>query len=401
MEHIKSRLKALLKQADWSSEDREWLLTFLDSEDSILLREMLREAFFQDLGSSPIQRDQKSREILEKIHQRIGYPEMVTASRRSFSYKWAAIAACLILIVSTTFYLLRSDRQDQELPVVSAVKQPLINDFAPGGEKAVLTLSDGSVVILDDASNGKITQQEAVSVEKLSQGALKYAGGESSDKLAFNTISTPRGGTFQITLSDGSRVWLNAATSLKFPVNFIGTERRVELTGEAYFEIAKNKSKPFIVDVAGKQDVRVLGTHFNINSYSDERSINTTLLEGSIAIKVNGQTDDKLLTPGQQFSLFPSGKTTIWEAVNLEETVAWKEGKFDFGESMDLEQVMRQVGRWYDVDIDYKGDFSGIQIGGSISRNVSASKVFEMLEMTGVARFSISGKKVTVLAPLK
>lgn len=401
MEHIKSRLKALLKQADWSSEDREWLLTFLDSEDSILLREMLREAFFHDLGSYPIQRDQKSREILEKIHQRIGYPEMVTASRRSFSYKWAAIAASLILIVSTTFYLLRSDRQDQELPVVSAVKQPLINDFAPGGEKAVLTLSDGSVVILDDASNGKITQQDAVSVEKLSQGALKYAGGESSDKLAFNTISTPRGGTFQITLSDGSRVWLNAATSLKFPVNFIGTERRVELTGEAYFEIAQNKSKPFVVDVAGKQDVRVLGTHFNINSYSDERSINTTLLEGSIAIKVKGQTDDKLLTPGQQFSLFPSGKSTIRDAVNLEETVAWKEGKFDFGESMDLEQVMRQVGRWYDVDIDYKGDFSGIQIGGSISRNVSASKVFEMLEMTGVARFSISGKKVTVSAPLK
>lgn len=401
MEHIKSRLKALLKQADWSSEDREWLLTFLDSEDSILLREMLREAFFQDLGSSPIQRDQKSREILEKIHQRIGYPETVTDSRRSFSYKWVAIAASLMLIISTTFYLLRSDRQDQKLPVVSAVKQPLINDFAPGGEKAVLTLSDGSVVILDDASNGKITQQEAVSVEKLSQGALRYAGGETSDKLAFNTISTPRGGTFQITLSDGSRVWLNAATSLKFPVNFIGTERRVELTGEAYFEIAQNKSKPFVVDVAGKQDVRVLGTHFNINSYSDERSINTTLLEGSIAIKVNGQTDDKLLTPGQQFSLFPSGKSTIRDAVNLEETVAWKEGKFDFGESMDLEQVMRQVGRWYDVDIDYKGDFSGIQIGGSISRNVSASKVFEMLEMTGVARFSISGKKVTVSAPLK
>lgn len=326
MEHIKSRLKALLKQADWSSEDREWLLTFLDSEDSILLREMLREAFFQDLGASRARRDQKSREILEKIHQRIGYPETVTASRRSFSYKWVAIAASLILIISTTFYLLRSDSQDQELPVVSAVKQPLINDFAPGGEKAVLTLSDGSVVILDDVSNGKITQQEAVSVEKLSQGALKYAGGESSDKLAFNTISTPRGGTFQITLSDGSRVWLNAASSLKFPVNFIGTERRVELTGEAYFEIAQNKSKPFIVDVAGKQDVRVLGTHFNINSYSDERSINTTLLEGSIAIKVNGQADDKLLTPGQQFSLFKSGKSIIRDAVNLEETVAWKEG---------------------------------------------------------------------------
>ena len=264
-----------------------------------------------------------------------------------------------------------------------------------------MTLADGSVVILDDVSNGHITQQGKVNIEKLKEGELQYRTSDETGVLAYNAISTPRGGKFQITLSDGSRVWLNAASSLRFPVHFVGGERRVELKGEGYFEVAKDKSRPFIVDVAGKEEVEVLGTHFNINSYSDEASVNTTLLEGSVSIKVNGSKEPKLLVPGQQFMLFNSGKSKIHEDANLEETIAWKEGKFHFGESMDLEQVMRQIGRWYDVDIEYEGEISGIHLGGTISRNVSASKVFEMLEMTGVAKFRIDGRKVTVAAQKK
>lgn len=403
MENIKDKLKQLLKQTNWTSDDRQWLLTFLDSDDAILLRELLREEFFEDLQVVGIHQDEKAREILEKIHQRIVYYESKTKPKTPFFFKWTAVAASLILFVSFAIFLYKSDKTNE---TISSVKkgvqgQLFSNDLAPGGEKAVLTLADGSVVILDDVSNGHITQQEKVDIEKLNEGELRYSSSNEIGILAYNSISTPRGGKFQITLSDGSKVWLNAASSLRFPVHFIGKERRVELIGEGYFEIAKDKSRPFIVDVAGKEEVEVLGTHFNINSYSDEASINTTLLEGSVSIKVKGSNDPRLLIPGQQFILLNSGKSKIKEDVNLEETIAWKEGKFHFGESMDLEQVMRQIGRWYDVDIQYEGDFSGIHLGGTISRNVSASKVFEMLEMTEVAKFSIEGRKVTVAAQKK
>ncbi len=268
----------------------------------------------------------------------------------------------------------------------------------PGSDKAVLTLSDGSIIILDDASAGHIAMQEKVKVSKIDDGILVYQPNELSTALVYNSISTPKGGKFSITLSDGSRVWLNAASSLRFPVNFVGKERRVELTGEGYFEIAKDKSKPFIVDVAGKEEVEVLGTHFNINAYNDESSINTTLLEGSIKVKTAGSAQSKLLSPGQQFMLFSEGKNKVHSDVDLDETIAWKNDKFDFGESTDLENVMRQIARWYDVEVEYAGNVSGIHLSGSISRNVDASKVFQMLELTGVAQFRISGKKVIVMA---
>ncbi len=235
-------------------------------------------------------------------------------------------------------------------------------------------------------------------IRKLSQGALVYQGGMPSNELIYNSISTPKGGKFQITLADGTKVWLNAASSLRFPVQFVGGERRVELTGEGYFEVAKNPLKPFVVDVAGREEVLVLGTHFNINSYGDEESINTTLLEGSVNIRSKASPVGKRLVPGQQHLLFSEGRYRIRSDVDTEKTIAWKNDKFDFGESMELKSVMRQIERWYNVEIEYEGDVSSIELSGSISRNVPANKVFEMLELTGVASFRIREGKVLVMA---
>jgi ferric-dicitrate binding protein FerR (iron transport regulator) len=201
-----------------------------------------------------------------------------------------------------------------------------------------------------------------------------------------------------LTLSDGTKVWLNASSLLKFPVVFNGNERKVELHGEGYFEVAENKQKPFKVDVAGRGEVEVLGTHFNVNAYADEASLNTTLLEGSVKVKVGSNAKPSMLVPGQQARIFPNGELRTTSNINLEEVVAWKNGKFHFGESTDMETVMRQIGRWYDVEVEYSGNFSGKHLGGTISRDVNASKVFEMLEMTGIAKFRIVGKKVLVVA---
>ena len=202
-------------------------------------------------------------------------------------------------------------------------------------------------------------------------------------------------------LADGSKVWLNAASSLRFPANFSGKERRVELTGEGYFEVAKNAAMPFKVSIpslggtGGGGEVEVLGTHFNINSYNDEASIKTTLLEGSVKVTGLRTQASRLIKPGQQAQLNTNGQLSINSNPDIEEVMAWKNGKFYFGDAMDIVTIMRQLSRWYNIEVTYEGSFSA-HFGGSISRNVNVSKVFEMLEMTGSLKFDVKGKKVTV-----
>lgn len=200
------------------------------------------------------------------------------------------------------------------------------------------------------------------------------------------------GGQYKLTLPDGSKVWLNAASSLKYPVVFIGNERKVEITGEAYFEIAKDESKPFKV-LLNNMEIQVLGTHFNVNGYTDEEMIKTTLLEGKVKVLASGQT--KYLLPGQQAQLKSSGNIAVTNEVNLEETVAWKDGNFQF-ENSDIKAVMRQLARWYDVDVSYKGNINKHFIG-SISRNVKLSQVLSMLQQTGEIKFKIEGKNLIVM----
>ena len=306
----------------------------------------------------------------------------------------AAASVILVIIISGLYFLskekvfLQRDTAQNQSP--AAYK----NDVLPGTTGAVLKLADGTVIVLDSATNGTLSRQGNTTIIK-NGASVNYVQGNGVDKRSsdFNTIETARGKQFSLVLEDGTKVWLNAASSIHFPVVFDDAERRVDITGEAYFEVAKNKNRPFRVAVNGTV-VEVLGTHFNINSYSDEASVNTTLLEG--AVKISNANQTVLLSPGQQAQVTQQGNIKKLLSVNTSEVVAWKDNNFSFNNT-DLKMLMRQLSRWYDVEVIYK-DENGEQVrfNGDISRSVSLSNVLRMLELTGEVNFTIEGKKITI-----
>lgn len=327
---------------------------------------------------------------MQEAKQKFSEPALRPVISRFKRYRWAAAAAILLLIASGFYYL---TNQKAKNAVVKNAQPRSQHDRLPGGNRAVLTLADGSHILLDSASNGKLAQQGGTQIIKKTNGQLLYSSsGDSTAPVAFNLLQTPRGGQYNIILPDGSKVWLNAASSLKYPVVFRGNERRVEITGEAYFEIAKDPSRPFRVQV-NQMEVEVLGTHFNINAYTDEDAIRTTLLEGRVKLIAGGENN--YLQPGQQAQLKPAGEMKIVNDADLEETVAWKEGNFQF-EGSDIKTVMRQLARWYDLEVSYKGSISKHFIG-SISRSVKLSQVLSMLQRTGEVKFITEGKKIIVM----
>ncbi|WP_442592071.1 FecR family protein [Pedobacter sp. AW31-3R] len=298
-----------------------------------------------------------------------------------------AAAAAVLIVCSLGLYNYMKPK-----PVVTATTTAAIR---PGSNKAFLTLSDGSRIALTAANNGTIANQAGVSVTKTANGQLVYTISEadlSTGRDMYNTIETPKGGQFQVNLPDGTKVWLNAASSLRYPVSFSGQQRKVELTGEGYFEVAKNKSKPFTVS-AENQEVKVLGTHFNINAYKDEKGIRTTLLEGRVS--VNTTSAQRILTPGQQ-SLFAGNSLSI-KNVDTDISVAWKNGQFMFNYE-NLQGIMRQVSRWYNVEIVYKKMPSETKLfWGSISRFENVSEVLHVLELTKTVKFKIEGRRIIVM----
>lgn len=306
-------------------------------------------------------------------------------------YRW--VAAAVLLIVASSISIVIFNSKERSKAIVKNTNVQKNQDRMPGGDRAVLVLSDGRTITLDSAGNGMLAQQGNTKIIKKTDGQLEYnTADNNADQVVYNLLQTPRGGQYKITLPDGSKVWLNAASSLRYPVVFAGKERRVEITGEAYFEVAKDASKPFKVKL-NDMEVEVLGTHFNINGYEDEDIVRTTLLEGKV--KILASKSSGYLLPGQQAQLNSSGNIKVLNNVNLDETVAWKDGNFQF-ENSDIKAVMRQLARWYDVDVSYKGDLNKHFIG-SISRNVNLSQVLSMLQQTGEVKFKIEEKKLIVM----
>jgi transmembrane sensor len=308
-------------------------------------------------------------------------------------YKWVAAAAVLIVMIGTAAYFaFYTNHTSTDVARATPQKERFKNDILPGGNKAVLTLADGSTIVLDDAQNGALAQQGNTKVIKLG-GKLSYdpENGQTREVL-YNTIATPRGGQYQIALPDGSQVWLNAASSLRFPTAFVGSERRVEITGEAYFEVAKNRSIPFVVSVNGAE-VQVLGTHFDVMAYQEENAVKTTLLEGTVRF-VSG-SNNSLLTPGQQSQLTKEGQIKVLSDVDVEEVMAWKNGMFDF-EKTDIETVMRQLSRWYNVEVVFKNKKEYNSLTAELPRNTNLSDVLKVLELSGSAQFDIQGNKIIV-----
>jgi len=271
------------------------------------------------------------------------------------------------------------------------------NDIAPGGNKAILTLANGTQIILTNAKNGLLALQGGTKISKTASGQIFYDAslqGKRSD-TAYNTITTPRGGQYLVVLPDSSKVYLNAASTLRFPTAFIGNTRTVVLTGEAYFEVSHDKSKSFHVLTKG-QNVEVLGTHFNINAYDDERSVNTTLLEGGVKVYFNGQV--ARLIPGEQSQVSTTGGTgsgiKVIQNANTDEAVAWKNGFFQFNNA-DLQTIMRQYARWYDVKVIYEGKTKERSFSGEIHRNLTAAQALDVLNYADV-HFNIHGRTIIV-----
>ncbi len=333
-----------------------------------------------------------------------------TGSKRKLRLRIAA-AASILLVLSLGFYFffernIQYDGQDKK-----AVQHTGRKIF-PGGNKATLTLANGREISLDDASEGDLAYDNGIKIRKSREGQIVCElqgvkdGQHGIVKKAnvYNTISTPRGGQWQVILPDGSKVWLNAASSLTYPTVFDENERRIEMTGEAYFEIAKRykttganvkrgeEKLPFIVK-AGGQLVEVLGTHFNINAYPEEKGIKTTLLEGAVAVKAAGSRDHVVLRPGEEASLL-NNRISVVEG-NTSQAVAWKNGDFIF-EDQDLQTTMRQIARWYNVEVVYERLPDNIMIGGYVSRSNDVSVVLQAIELTGKVKFRIEGRKITV-----
>jgi len=306
-------------------------------------------------------------------------------------YKVVAAAIILLLFVGGYFYLSHNRTYNKSRTGEQIVARK--NVLLPGGNHAILTIAGGGKIVLDNASNGLLTKQGTTSVVKLSDGKLAYNGStEKASTTEYNTISTPRGGQYQVELPDGTNIWLNSASSLKFPTAFNRKDRSVELEGEAYFEVAQNASMPFYVTANGVR-VNVLGTKFNVNAYTDEPNAKITLLQGSVKVQVDQA--GSLLKPGQQARVV-AGKIDLIKKADLDEAMAWKNGKFHFNNAS-IETVMRQLSRWYDIEeVRYEGARTANTFTGDIDRDYSISDALKILELSNV-HFRIEDKKIMVL----
>ena len=309
--------------------------------------------------------------------------------RIPFLRRWGWVAAAIVLLAVgiTTAVMVSSNRQSAPSGTDRLSVAPA--DILPGTNKALLTLSDGSIITLDSTANGTIAQQGSSSIVKLSNGEIVYNHkGASQEQVLMNTMQTPRGGQYQLVLPDGTKVWLNAASSISYPAAFVGNDRKVKVAGEVYMEVAKNKAMPFLVDVAGKSVIQVLGTSFNINSYTEEENIKTTLVEGQVHIipanTLPGAGKGVLLQPGQQ-AVIPHADPTATkvQSANIEQTLAWKNGIFDF-ENADFATVMKQLERWYDIDVKVEGKLPGFITQGQVDRGVKLSGIVRFLNNFGV-----------------
>ncbi|WP_142683560.1 FecR family protein [Chitinophaga polysaccharea] len=414
-----NRLTYLLGQAmQRSATDTELqeLITLIREDDNgnitrqveaMLLKELPDNAaagydmnYWDNIASRILTADKPENEITAQGDNSTGDTDLPPAIIRLSPWRrlrWiSAVAAALVLSFGLYWFLQPAARKSTTI-----AKTTVSNDVTPGGNKAMLVLADGTEIPLDSATNGALTQQGNTSIIQPAGGQLLYtpqtAGPENVDIVQYNTLRTPRGGQFRVTLPDGTNVWLNAASSLKYPVAFNGSSRQVELSGEAYFEVAHNKAMPFKVMVrTGQRDsleVAVLGTQFNIMAYADETMVKTTLLEG--AVKVSNSGVSKQLAPGQGAYLDRQNHTlALQQHADTEEAVAWKNGFIQL-EGNDITSIMRMIARWYDVDVVYTASVPA-HFRGIIPRNVPVSRVLNMMEMTGEVHFEIKGKQIIV-----
>lgn len=334
--------------------------------------------------------------IKQGVWDRIYDVESEQNKPRNLFLRTVAIAAAFTLVVGTGLLVYMKFYADRDGRLARGGQHSYHNDINPGGARAVLTLSGGRKIVLDNAPDGNLANQGAVDIVKQDSGALVYKGLSSRPqaKPVFNQIYIPLGGEFKVTLSDGTKVWLNAGSTLRYPTAFAGKDRQVFLQGEGYFEVAKDATAPFVV-VVDSERIHVLGTSFNVKAYEDDHMVHTTLIDG--AVKVSTSAGSRMLKPGEQARFDLKAVDLQVTNVNVEEALAWKNGLFEFRGS-NIKTIMREVERWYNVVVQYKAsDLDTKNFTGVVSRYSNVSKLLNRLEMTGEVHFDVSGRVITVM----
>lgn len=349
----------------------------LDAEEKELLKDVIRKRIHEQIADEPPAK--------KKIPVLMIYAAKVAA------------AVIILLGAGLMFYTAGHRKPAANHPVIAAgVPQQHKNDMAAGRNKAILTLANGQKIMLDSALPGILVKEGNIDIRKKDSGELVYrsAATTNNNEELQNTITTPRGGRYKVILSDNTEVWLNAGSSLSYPITFHGNERKVTLTGEAYFEVAPDADQPFVV-ATGNTRIQVLGTHFNVNAYSDEKVIRTTLTEG--AVRVVKGNESRLLKPGEQASMNKQTGMLKVTHVDVEEALAWKKGLFQFNNTQ-LEVIMREVSRWYDMDVVYlTKHLDDKRFSGIMSRYSEPAALLRRLELTGVVHFQLQGRQIIVM----
>lgn len=384
--------KELMEQfvsGEISPEGKVMLLSMLDNPDySDELDSILRENY--DSVEIPSVSSEATEKFIKELRKKINVTPRVKDSSSPvlniLNWKKFAVAASVLLVIGLGILFLLQKYNEPSIIVTSKET----DDKEPGKMGAILTLSNGSKIVLDSVGNGVLANQNNTAVLKKNGGVVYTSGADA--QAVYNTMTTPRARQYNLELSDGTKVWLNASSSITFPTSFTASERKVTITGEVYFEVAKDKTRPFRVSVNGMQ-VNVLGTHFNVNAYEDEATVNTTLLEGSVLI--TEKSKKILLKPGQQAEKQNSGVIVVNDDVNLDEVMGWKNGVFYF-ENASLQMVLRQLSRWYDVDVMFDRGVPSRTFEGEIQRNLQLSQVLKILEKNKV-HFEIDGKILRVM----
>jgi transmembrane sensor len=384
---------ALMKKQDF----QDLVERYIDGQASDAEVRLL-EAYYPRLEGriDPLSNEQEEalrKEMLAIIMERAGISPAKVVPFRTRVLRYAA-AAVVLLGLGAGAYWITHKRVVPQTPLAQA--QRFKNDVQPGSNKAVLTLAGGQKIVLDSAHNGLIAQQGSANIVNAAGGQLAYdaQAEKPAETTLYNSLVTPRGGTYRLVLPDGSKVWLNAESSIRYPVAFAGTRREVEITGEAYFEVVHDKNKPFSVKT-GPETIEDIGTAFDVKAYADEQAVKATLIEGSVRVAANGIAPSILRQAGEQAVMDKEGNLRVSENVDIAEVLAWKNGQFRFNDAS-IQTILQQAARWYDVEVDYQTD-NKLGFVATISREVPISKLLKILELTDRVHFIIDGKKITVL----
>ena len=392
--------------ATLSQEDRDTLSEWLKKDNN---QEIFDKATSEENKQAGITRLYELRKendrCLQKLYTNIGIIPMAAPEKKVIHmwHRWSrfAIAASVVIMAVATVWIFTHNTKTGKATSGSNNSTVVQKDIPPGETRAVLTLADGSKIYLDSAGNGKLAEQAGITISHQNGQLVYKQNGGALNGSQYNTLSTAKGETFVTQLEDGTLAWLNAGSSIHYPVSFTGSQRIVEITGEVYFEVAHNASKPFHVKVLRQAqdgnpiDIQVLGTHFNVNAYNDEEIMKTTLLEGSVKISAGDKI--KILKPQQQAQVSNSADEKdirVISNVNTDEVIAWKNGFFNF-EGVDIPAALRQVARWYNIEIVYEGEIPTDKFVGGLERNLSLSEALKVLEQGGL-KFTVQGRKLIV-----